>query len=370
MRASAKSDVHVSSPGPAFPGDLLPEEYFWRDHQKWLEHNGYMLRPRYKPDWIPSWTGTHTNCRRCEDGQAIMVSHLLDATRISDGEMVVLKRISTLAHPYEVQISQLFSSEPLSVSPQNHCVPIYEVLEVPDECDTVLLVMPLLRRYNNPQFQTVGEAVEYFRQVFEGLQFMHEHHIAHRDCMNLNIMMDPRPLYPDMYHPRLVLRTRDIKWRAKHYTRTVRPTKYYLIDFGLSRKYNLDNGPPREDPIWGGDRTVPEFQQSHVPCDPFPTDVYYLGNMIREDFLQTLRGVEFMQPLVDDMVQDDPAKRPTIDQVATRFEEICRSLSHWKLRSRLAERNEIPLVRIHRRIRHALRTATYIVTRHSALPLP
>ena len=39
-----------------FPRSNLDElEFFWRDHQKWLEKCGYMLRPRYKPDWQPSW---------------------------------------------------------------------------------------------------------------------------------------------------------------------------------------------------------------------------------------------------------------------------------------------------------------------------
>ena len=56
--------------------------------------------------------------------------------------------------------------------------------------------MPLLRKFNTPKLETVGEAVEFFRQAFEvclslasmmcpqtqhqGLQFMHEHHVAHR----------------------------------------------------------------------------------------------------------------------------------------------------------------------------------------------
>ena len=37
---------------------LLAHEVFWRDIQVWLTEQGYMLRPRYKPDWKPSWEGT------------------------------------------------------------------------------------------------------------------------------------------------------------------------------------------------------------------------------------------------------------------------------------------------------------------------
>ena len=98
--------------------------------------------------------------------------------------------------------------------------------------------------------------------------------------------MDPKPLYPNMYHPKEILLNRDLNGRAKHYTRTERPTKYYIIDFGLSRKYKTDDAPFLEPVIRGGDKTVPEFKNSDAPCNPFFTDVYCVGNTINEKFLQ------------------------------------------------------------------------------------
>ena len=101
--------------------------------------------------------------------------------------------------------------------------------------------------------------------------------------MVLNIMYDPRPIYPDMYHPQERRRRRDFTGEAKHSTRTHHPVRYYYIDFGLSRKYNPEDGPPREHPIAGGDKSVPEFKGwKGELLDPFPTDIYYLGNMLRE----------------------------------------------------------------------------------------
>jgi hypothetical protein len=97
--------------------------------------------------------------------------------------------------------------------------------------------------------------------------------------------MDANPLYPIPYHPCETDMRRDFKGEAKHKTRTQRPVKYYLTDFGISRRYEPDTI-PLEDPIWGGDKTVPEFQTSDEPRNPFPTDIYYLGNLIREDFLK------------------------------------------------------------------------------------
>ncbi|KAH9931537.1 uncharacterized protein B0H18DRAFT_989848 [Fomitopsis serialis] len=357
----SKSAVRDNTPdiGPPEPtrlskGELKTEEYWWRDRQKWLEEQGYMLRARYKPDWMPSWKATHKPYWKCEDGQAIMVPHLLDATRIPDGESVVLKRILTTEHPYEVAITRFLSSEPLASDSRNHCVRLCDVLNVPNEDDTVILVMPLLRRYDSPPFETVGEAVDFFSQVFEGLQFMHHHYVAHRDCMNQNIMLDPKPLYPEPYHPRVIDWTRDLSRPAKHHTRTTHPTQYYLIDFGLSRRYDPADGPPREAPILGGDKSVPEFRNAKEPCDPFPTDIYYLGNLVREDFLQTYHGVEFMQPLVDDMVQDEPGRRPTIDEVVSRFVDMRSSLGARKLRSRLVARNENPVERVVKGVKHVL----------------
>jgi len=73
-----------------------------------------------------------------------------------------------------------FSTEPYASHPRNHCIPIYEVLDLPEDSQRCILVMPLLRAYNDPRFKSVGEAVEFFRQIFEGLQFMHQCHVAHR----------------------------------------------------------------------------------------------------------------------------------------------------------------------------------------------
>ncbi|OCH93150.1 hypothetical protein OBBRIDRAFT_749934 [Obba rivulosa] len=351
-------------------GALDPDEIWWRDHQPWLQERGYSLRPRYMPDWIPSWKGTKKLWVGCEDAFGPVRFNLLDATRTSDGAMVLLKQIRPSQHPNEIDIGTYFSSEPLKSDVRNHCVPLYEVLDVPDDQDLKLLVMPLLRDFDDPHMETVGEAVEFFRQVFEGLQFMHENHVAHRDCMGPNIMMDPKPLYPDMYHPLSSHLKRDYSGPAKHYTRTKRPTRYLYIDFGISRKYSAEENSPLEDPIWGGDKTVPEFHRSNDPCDPFPTDIYYLGNMIREYFLKPIRGVEFIEPLVMEMVHDDPSERPTIQQVVARFDELVKSSNSRKLRSRLVYIKEDPALRLFRNIRHFFRSTYYVLARYSALPTP
>ena len=85
---------------------------------------------------------------------------------MSDGETVILKRFSKARNGLEKVLTMFLASEPARSHPKNHSTPIYEVLDVPDNDDSVL-VMPVLDAFNRPPFETVGEVLECFRQVFE-----------------------------------------------------------------------------------------------------------------------------------------------------------------------------------------------------------
>ena len=61
----------------------------------------------------------------------------------------------------------MWSAEPLASDPRNHCVPVYDVLQSPQDEDIVLLVLPFLFLYDKPRFRTFGEAVECFYQLIE-----------------------------------------------------------------------------------------------------------------------------------------------------------------------------------------------------------
>ncbi|KAL0952414.1 hypothetical protein HGRIS_006688 [Hohenbuehelia grisea] len=364
------------NPTPKVRGLLRKTEEFWRDHHGWLLESGYTLRSRYQPDWKPSWVGTKKDWHQCEDGIWSTHFKIVDAQRTKDGAIVMLKRFKKSIHPYEVEIGQYFSSEALASDPQNHCVPIFEVLQVPDDDDEVILVMPQLREFDDPRFDTIGEIVDFFSQIFEGLQYMHKHHVAHRDCGSLNIMMDASNMYIDRYHPFRQYVKHDLSGRARHYTRTQRPVKYYLTDFGLSRKYDPQDGVPLEPPILGGDKSVPEYQDSDEPRNPFPADVYYLGNVIREkftvgyEFESKAIGLDFIKPLVADMVQDDPSKRPTMDEVVERFTTIRKGLSSWTLRSRVVKQSDSSLTGVFRFFGHWQRRIVFVVKRVPAVPSP
>jgi len=88
----------------------------------------------------------------------------------------------------------------LASDPRNHSVQTLESLNPPDDADLVILVMPLLREFDSPRFDKLGEVIACCRQLFEvrlsssrviyaidnagqGIQLLHEHHIAHRSAI-------------------------------------------------------------------------------------------------------------------------------------------------------------------------------------------
>ena len=77
-----------------------------------------------------------------------------------------------------------------------------------------------------------------------------------------------------------------------------------------------------------------------------------------------------MNELIADMVQEDPTKRPTMDEVVARFSEIKNKLSTWKLRSRLIRKKEILPVKVWRTVGHWYRTVCYVLGRKAAIPEP
>ncbi|KAG6847948.1 hypothetical protein H0H93_004699 [Arthromyces matolae] len=228
------------------------------------------------------------------------------------------------------------------MNPRNRCVPLVDVIPPMEGSSNAFMVMPLLFDIDITPFETIGEAVEFFRQLFEGLQFMHNHNFAHGDCKWNNIMADSAPLYSHPPHPVNNHMRRDYTgFQPSPGSRTVTPIKYYFIDFDLSEVFGPDDVRLRLPP-WGGDSTVPEHNlPNDPPCDPFPVDVYCLANVIRQWYLDGVEeleikpkhGFEFMRELVSDMVKDNPQERPTMDQVVTRYDDIINGLGEWKLRS-------------------------------------
>ena len=78
-----------------------------------------------------------------------------------------MKRVSRTEFPEEVKILQYFAQEHLASDPENHCVPLLDVLSPPDDLEHDIVVLALLREYDDPPFETVGEALAFLREVLE-----------------------------------------------------------------------------------------------------------------------------------------------------------------------------------------------------------
>ena len=168
-----------SSNGNREFGALFDSELWWRNQYQAIEAQGYMLRPRYHPSWRPSWKRSGRNFFTVEDGQPTLVSvvcpmlpmlsstlpqfpTVIDGTRARDGKQVMFKKIPA---GNELEISQYLSSPGLMRESHNHCVPLLEILELPNSPEQKLIVMPFLRPFDNPRFQTFGEFVSFFTQI-------------------------------------------------------------------------------------------------------------------------------------------------------------------------------------------------------------
>ena len=68
----------------------------------------------------------------------------------------------------ELEIGRVVSALP--TERRNHCVSIYETIDLPEADEqgrNSLVVMPFLVPWNEPEFGTVGEVVDFCAQVFE-----------------------------------------------------------------------------------------------------------------------------------------------------------------------------------------------------------
>ena len=77
----------------------------------------------------------------------------------------MLKRLLNEEGPYELQINQLFSTEPLSSNPRNCCARLLDVIQLPNE--PPIMVHSLLRPFDDPPLRTYGEFVTFFAQICE-----------------------------------------------------------------------------------------------------------------------------------------------------------------------------------------------------------
>lgn len=93
---------------------------------------------------------------------------LIDAQRLRDNTAIMLKRVTLSPESQELYLAHsLCSRDAVYADDRNHCVPVFKILDVPEDPYEFILVMPLLSRWYHPEFDTIGEVLEFCRQIFE-----------------------------------------------------------------------------------------------------------------------------------------------------------------------------------------------------------
>jgi len=304
--------------------ELSTSEKKWRDRHAMLKLEGYELRPRLRPGWIPSWLDSGADPLECEDGELLPPrSKLVDAIHEATGKTVYVKEVTTDSE--ELRIAQLLTEEESINDPRNHCVPVTKVFKDHENPALSYMVMPFLRPVDDPPFQYVKEIIEFTDQILEGLVFLHEKGVAHRDCVQKNLMMDADSMYPEGFHPVALDYKPDRSGDAKHTSRTAE-IKYYFIDFGISVHIPESLRPKLVTGLLGRDRDPPELSD-RVPYDPFKLDIFIIGNMLKRDFYMMFSNVDFFKPLVEEMTRREPSLRPSAKDALARWQEIRTSIS-------------------------------------------
>ncbi|KAF6752094.1 hypothetical protein DFP72DRAFT_906092 [Ephemerocybe angulata] len=300
---------------------LFEWEELWVQNYYFLLQRGYALRPRYHPDWDVDELDYPP-----EDSYQ---AGLVDAIRVADGKKVMLKHIPISTE--ELFISSFVSSYPQTEDPRNHCVPLLDVILMP-ACEThVVIVMSRLYEHNELPFRHAGELLELAIQLTE----VRTPFCSHQDFCRFNIMIDSTKIIPGGTHPWDPSSAPDgrqegfkggPKWRSRW---SCRPNHYFVIDFGYSRKFTTNTG-VRLLGIYGQDTSVPEMSLTE-PYDPFPVDVYHLGNLLLNYYnkYEPDETIDRLRSVAQKMTEKDPAMRPTAEEAASDLRCLSQSIGYF-----------------------------------------
>ncbi|KAJ7767273.1 hypothetical protein B0H16DRAFT_1789366 [Mycena metata] len=317
---------------------LTEEEQLWASFQPFLEEQGYMLRPRYKPGWIAaciSAKGEDTS--RFEDSIPVWGA-VLNAKRMSDGADVVLKIVQTTS--MEVSIATFLTNCP---GAEKHTLPCLDLVPMPGDPHKSFMVSPRMRSCTSlfPSIVTARDFHEFLRQMLEGLVFLHDNNIAHGGIDERHMVLDASRLIPGGFHfanpstsdgiTHLLQYTGNQS--APHYkTRTeAGPMKYYFIGFGGSIQFPSRDARELVTGVCRGYRRdlIPETSDT-VPYDPFKVDVWSVADVV-VGTLKCYSGLDYLVPFVRKLRHRDPARRPDALNALKLFQNLVSKITEEAL---------------------------------------
>ncbi|KIK68189.1 hypothetical protein GYMLUDRAFT_255963 [Collybiopsis luxurians FD-317 M1] len=205
---------------------------------------------------------------------------------------------------------------------RNHSLPMLQELHYKN---LVFGVFPLVGSlFSDPWFPTVNDVLEAMSQIMEGVAFLHDHLVAHRDLFISNFLTSCR----DGRHP------------PGHDTFFC--PRYYIIDFEFAVRFLPDSnpatrtvtGPPIDWKIYRR-AAPPEMRTSHPYC-PFKADVWQLGKSLGKCVLD-VRQIPDILDLLQEMSADDTQIRPSAREAVNRLNDLRKNLSPHILQLPLEE---------------------------------
>lgn len=84
-----------------------------------------------------------------------------------DGLVVCLKMIQDPKKLKQIKITEYFASRRMIEDSRNHVVPFYATFSDYESPDIHFMVMPVLRRFDDPEFMFGCEVIDFVSQVLE-----------------------------------------------------------------------------------------------------------------------------------------------------------------------------------------------------------
>jgi len=159
--------------------------------------------------------------------------------------------------------------------------------------------MERLNEFNAPPMETVAQYIDFFRQILEGMSFLHEHQFAGFSCADPNSFMvdlssglglndgsytallvhtmsqgqerDPSTTPKgfgtgDRHHHRYLIQSTD----AANFDRSIYPVRYYFVNFTRTRRIQRGSS----------DRLTVSLPSYSERTSPFKKDVKELGTLL------------------------------------------------------------------------------------------
>ncbi|RDX56673.1 hypothetical protein OH76DRAFT_406570 [Lentinus brumalis] len=235
------------------------------------------------PGYLRACRGQDEN-ELCKD--AGLPDRLFRGTQCSTGVKVVIKAVHLSSREYDV--IRYLSSPALRTHPMNHCIPVLDLIEVPKDKLTFIVMEEWSSQLANDTPCHLTCFLNALRQCIEHVAFMHAHYIAHLDISIRNVLTDLAG-------------------------------RYAFIDYELSNRYDSIPNPrihcPRRSEV------PPELERGEA-SDPYKVDVYGLGMLTLHALKLSGHDVPELHPLIRQMISGQFEQRPTALQALAALNTI------------------------------------------------